>query len=239
MLDFKISEGEGRKQIDMDKRKKAFDQQIPEQSLKRIPYYHQILTEMESQGELFVSSRHLSSFFNVDDTQIRKDISVIGYKGKPKYGYSVTGLRQAIGEFLGINYENTAILIGAGKLGSALSEYPGLAEFGVKIVAILDNNPMKIGKLIGGFNVLPVDSLPRVVRSFEIGIAIITVPKEAAQGVVDRVMDLGIKAIWNFAPTQIKVRPDVIIRNENMAVGVAILSHYLKQQQRSGGHKKS
>jgi len=203
---------------------------IPEQTLRRIPLYHQILAEMQVRGEAYVSSRHLAQFFRIDDTQVRKDVSLIGYKGKPKAGYSILGLKKAIEEFLGINYENTAILIGAGRLGSALSQYPGLAEYGLRLVAIFDNDPARTGTVLGTFTILPMESLQRVVRSFDVGIAIICVPKDAAQSVAGRVVSLGIKAIWNFSPTQLTVPSDVIIRHENIALGLAILSHYLKRR---------
>ncbi len=201
---------------------------IPVQTLRRIPFYHQILAGLEIKGEQFVSSKYLAHFFQVDDTQVRKDVSVIGYKGKPKSGYSVTGLKQAIAEFLGLNYENTAILVGTGKLGSALCGYPGFAEYGLKLVAVFDNDPLKTSQVLGPFTILPLESLPRVIKSYDVGIAIITVPKEAAQEVCDRVVDQGIRAIWNFAPTQLSVPPGVLIRNENLAVGLALLSHFLK-----------
>jgi redox-sensing transcriptional repressor len=203
---------------------------IPEQTLRRIPLYHQILAEMQARGEAYVSSRHLAQFFRIDDTQVRKDVSLIGYKGKPKAGYSILGLKKAIEEFLGINYENTAILIGAGRLGSALSQYPGLAEYGLRLVAIFDNDPARTGTVLGTFTILPMESLQRVVRSFDVGIAILCVPKDAAQSVAGRVVSLGIKAIWNFSPTQLTVPMDVIIRHENIALGLAILSHYLKRR---------
>ncbi len=190
--------------------------------------YYQILSEMEKKGEEYVSSKNLAKFFQVDDTQVRKDVAIIGYKGKPKSGYSVKGLKTAIEEFLGINYENTAILIGTGHLGSALAQYPGLGEYGLKLIAVFDNDPSKIGNVLGPFTILPMESLQRVVKSYDIGIAILTVPKEAAQSVCNRVVSLGIKAIWNFAPTQLSVPPDVTVRNENIAMGVAMLSHYLK-----------
>ena len=212
----------------------AIDHPIPEQTLRRIPLYHQILAEMEARGEAYVSSRHLAQFFRIDDTQVRKDVSLIGYKGKPKAGYSVLGLKNAIEEFLGINYENTAILIGAGRLGSALSQYPGLAQYGLRLVAIFDSDPTRTGSVLGAFTILPMESLQRVVRSFDVGIAIICVPKEAAQAVAGRIVSLGIKAIWNFSPTQLTVPSDVIIRNENIALGLAILSHYLKRRKKEG-----
>jgi redox-sensing transcriptional repressor len=205
---------------------------IPEQTLRRIPLYHQILAEMQARSEAYVSSRHLAQFFRIDDTQVRKDVSLIGYKGKPKAGYSILGLKKAIEEFLGINYENTAILIGAGRLGSALSQYPGLAEYGLRLVAIFDNDPARTGTVLGTFTILPMESLQRVVRSFDVGIAIICVPKDAAQGVAGRVVSLGIKAIWNFSPTQLTIPSDVIIRHENIALGLAILSHYLKRRKK-------
>ncbi|HTO23368.1 MAG TPA: redox-sensing transcriptional repressor Rex [Spirochaetia bacterium] len=208
----------------------AAEHPIPEQTLRRIPLYHQILAEMQVRGEAYVSSRHLAQFFRIDDTQVRKDVSLIGYKGKPKAGYSILGLKKAIEEFLGINYENTAILVGAGRLGSALSQYPGLAEYGLKLVAIFDNDPARTGTVLGTFTILPMESLQRVVRSFDVGIAIICVPKDAAQSVAGRIVSLGIKAIWNFSPTQLTVPSEVIVRNENIALGLAILSHYLKRR---------
>jgi redox-sensing transcriptional repressor len=207
---------------------------IPEQTLRRIPLYHQILAGMQARGEAYVSSRHLAQFFRIDDTQVRKDVSLIGYKGKPKAGYSILGLKKAIEEFLGINYENTAILIGAGRLGSALSQYPGLAEYGLRLVAIFDNDPARTGTVLGTFTILPMESLQRVVRSFDVGIAIICVPKDAAQGVAGRIVSLGIKAIWNFSPTQLTLPSDVIVRHENIALGLAILSHYLKRRKKEG-----
>jgi redox-sensing transcriptional repressor len=212
----------------------AIEHPIPEQTLRRIPLYHQILADMEARAEAYVSSRHLAQFFRIDDTQVRKDVSLIGYKGKPKAGYSVLGLKKAIEEFLGINYENTAILIGAGRLGSALSQYPGLAQYGLRLVAIFDSDPARTGSVLGAFTILPMESLQRVVRSFDVGIAIICVPKEAAQVVAGRIVSLGIKAIWNFSPTQLTVPSDVIVRNENIAMGLAILSHYLKRRKKEG-----
>ncbi len=203
---------------------------FPEQYLKRIPFYHQILAELELKDEDYVSSRYLAGFFNVDETQIRKDIAHTGYKGKPKYGYSVTGLKNAIEQFLGINYRNIAVLIGAGNLGSALIEYEGFKNYGLEIVAVLDNNPDKIGSSVGNFNILNIDALPRVARTYDIGIAILTVPKAAAQAVCNDVMEQNIKAIWNFAPIQLSVNNDVILRNENLAIGAAFLSYYLKQR---------
>jgi redox-sensing transcriptional repressor len=210
----------------------SIEPQIPEQTLRRIPLYHQILLEMQTRGEANVSSKYLARFFRIDDTQVRKDVSLIGYKGKPKSGYSIPGLKRAIEEFLGINYENTAILIGAGHLGSALSQYPGLSQYGLRLVAIFDNDPAKVGNVLGSFTILPMESLPRVVRSFDVGIAIICVPKEAAPQVATRIVSLGIKAIWNFAPVQLAVPSDVVVRNENIALGLAILSHYVKKQKK-------
>lgn len=203
---------------------------LPEQTLRRIPLYHQILSELEQKGEEYVSSAYLANFFRIEDTQVRKDVSLINHRGKPKSGYSVIGLKKAIGDFLGINYENSAILIGAGKLGSALIEYPGLAEYGLKIVGIFDNNPTKIGKAMGSSSILPLESIDRVVNTFNIGIAILTVPKIAAQETCDLAVSQGIKGIWNFAPVRLQAPPDVIVKTENLAVGLAILSHYLKRR---------
>jgi redox-sensing transcriptional repressor len=204
---------------------------IPEQTLRRIPHYHQILSDLEAQGQKLVSSSYLSRFFRVHDTQVRKDVSVIGYRGRPKAGYSVSGLRQAIADFLGINLRNTAVLVGAGKLGSALCGYPGLAEYGLRIAGVFDRDPARVGMPVADFIVQHVDTLPQFLAGLGVGIAILTVPKEAAQSAADLVVGLGIRAIWNFAPTQLTVPPDVSVRHENLAVGLALLSHDLKKNQ--------
>ncbi len=204
---------------------------IPEQTLRRIPHYHQILSDLEAQGQKLISSSYLSRFFRVHDTQVRKDVSVIGYRGRPKAGYSVSGLRQAIGDFLGINLQNTAILIGAGKLGSALCGYPGLAEYGLHIVGVFDSDPAKTGQRVAAFAIQDLSALPQFLSGRGVGIAILTVPKDAAQGVADLAVSLGIHAIWNFAPTQLSVPPEVSVRHENLAVGLALLSHDLKKSQ--------
>ncbi len=149
-------------------------ERVPEHTLSRIPHYHQILLDMELSGSQFVSSGYLSGFFGIDSTQVRKDLALIGYRGKPKTGYSVAGLKQAIAAFLGITIENEAVLIGAGKLGSALIEYPGFHEYGLNIVGVFDNNPDKIGTIISDHSILSMESLPRVVRSYRIQLAILS-----------------------------------------------------------------
>ena len=167
------------------------------------------------EGDVKISTERKKVFQAIQEQKFNKD--------------DIDEFKQKIGDYLGINYQNTAILIGAGKLGSALAEYPGFEEYGLKIVAIFDSDPRRISQSIGDFTILPIQSLERVAKSFEIGIAIITVPKEAAQSVCDIVVSMGIKAIWNFAPVRLNVPPEVAIRHENLAVGVALLSHYLKQ----------
>ena len=204
---------------------------IPEQTLRRIPHYHQILSDLEAQGQKLVSSSYLSRFFRVHDTQVRKDVSVIGYRGKPKAGYSVSGLRQAIADFLGINLRNTAVLIGAGKLGSALCGYPGLAEYGLRIVGVFDSDSARVGTQVAGFTIQHVDTLPQFLAGRGVGIAILTVPKDAAQAAADSMVELGIRAIWNFAPTQLVLPVEVSVRHENLAVSLALLSHDLKKSQ--------
>lgn len=196
----------------------------------RIFRYHQILTELDSRHDRFVSSKYMASILKIDDTQVRKDISLVGFRGKPKSGYSVHELKLSIAKHLGIDCQNAAVLIGAGRLGSALVLYPGFSEFGLKIVAVLDNDPERIGSLIGDFSILPLESLSRVVNSYDIGMAILSVPKQEAQTVCDTVVSLGIAAIWNFAPLRLNVPAHVVVRNENLAVGLALLSHHLKKK---------
>ena len=201
---------------------------MPEQTLRRIPLYHQILIDLEAEGETQVSSRTLAGFFRIDETQVRKDVGVIGYRGRPKTGFSVAGLRGAIGDFLGVNFQSSAIIVGAGRLGAALSSYAGLSQYGVSLVGVFDSDPAKLGSPVGGLKVRSMRGLAGITKRLDVGIAILTVPREAAQGVCDRVVSLGIEAIWNFAPVQLSVAPHIVVRDENLAVGLAILSHYHK-----------
>lgn len=193
-------------------------------SVKRLPTYLDLLRDMQESGRDIVSSNHIAEKLKVDAIQVRKDLAVTGISGKPKVGYYVPALVQAIEEFLGWNNTTEAFIVGAGNLGKALMGYQGFRRHGLNIVAAFDTDPEKVGSEAGGKQVLPLDKLGDLARRMHVGVGIITVPVEAAQAVADAMVKAGIKAIWNFAPVTLDVPPDVAVQNEDLAAGLAVLS---------------
>lgn len=203
---------------------------IPEPTLRRLPLYYQYLKSLAEQGVPSVSSVTIGLELNLDATQVRKDLAVIGVEGKPKVGYEITQVIREISQFLGWNHVNSAFLVGAGHLGSALLGYPQFSQHGLAIVAGFDNDPRKIGTEVYGKMILPLERLPFLAARMGVHIGIITVPAPFAQSVADLMVQGGMKAIWNFAPTSLKVPPSMIVRNEELYYSLASLSRSLAQK---------
>lgn len=201
---------------------------IPEPTLRRLPAYHEYLKRLQAQGKTSVSCTHIGEALRVYSTQVRKDLAVTGIVGRPKTGYDVTELMRAIESFLGWDDRRSAFLAGVGSLGSAILGYRGFQAYGLKIVAGFDSNPDLVGKEIHGKAVLPIEKLAGLARRMHVHMGIITVPAEAAQDVADRMIEGGIFAIWNFAPTSLKAPEGVVIQNENLASSLAVLSKRLE-----------
>jgi redox-sensing transcriptional repressor len=199
----------------------------PEPTLRRLPSYHHLLKRLELRGRAVVSCTHIAAELKLDPTQVRKDLAVTGIIGKPKVGYEVPMLVEAIESFLGWNNVSEAFLVGAGSLGSALLGYEGFKHYGLNIIAAFDTAPAKIGTRIHGRQVLSVQKLPDLARRMHILIGILTVPGEAAQAAADLMVSGGIKAIWNFAPAALNVPDDVIVENQELSAGLAVLSSKL------------
>jgi redox-sensing transcriptional repressor len=167
----------------------------------------------------------------MDDTLVRKDLAEIGVRGLPRVGFRVVEVVNAIRELLDFNHKTRAVIIGMGRLGSAFASYAGFARYGLEVCGLFDNDPIKIGLMTNGLVVLPVARLPLVVGGKGVGIAMITVPPEAAQDVADLAVSAGIKAIWNFASARIAVPDTVFVRHEHIAVGLAELRYNLRRLQ--------
>ncbi|MFN3699034.1 MAG: redox-sensing transcriptional repressor Rex, partial [Dictyoglomus sp.] len=175
---------------------------FPKATLERLKLYHRLLSE---ESKEYVSSEEIGEKLNIPPEQVRKDLSYLEYKGKPKVGYHVKSLLEELNRLFGIDKKVKVIIIGAGNLGSALANYPGFANYNIEIVGIFDKDQEKIGKKVGDLVILSLDFLERVIKRFNVEIGVICVPKESAQEVADLLVKNGIKAIWNFAPTFIKV----------------------------------
>ncbi len=201
---------------------------IPEPTLRRLPRYHHFLMREENSGKKVISCSDIARALNLDPTQIRKDLAVTGIVGKPKVGYEVPALIQALEKVLGWNNVTHAVLVGAGSLGTAILGYQQFNKYGLNIVAIFDSDANKVGQVVHGREILPVGWLPGMARQMRILTGIITVPAEAAQSVADLMVAGGIRAIWNFAPRALTVSADTIVQYEDMFSGLAVLTTRLR-----------
>ena len=204
---------------------------ISKNSLKRLPFYMNYLKEMKLEGRTHISSTVIAKGLSLNDVQVRKDLALVSRTGgKPKNGYEIDELINDIELFLGCRNNNLSILVGVGSLGHALLGYKGFEEYGLSIVGAFDSNEKVIGTLIKGVPVMRMSEITNFCSEKKVNIAIITVPAQYAQEVCDILVEAGIKAIWNFAPTKLDVNDDIIVQNENMASSLAILSRHLNEK---------
>jgi redox-sensing transcriptional repressor len=200
---------------------------IPKAALDRLPIYLRCAVRCLGQGVLLVSSEALAEAAGVNASQVRKDFRYIHQVGTPGVGYDVRSLVYQLEDILGLAKAKEAVLVGAGNLGSALVQYPGFQKYGLKIVALFDADPSKVGTMVGGSPVLSADKLRDLPLRMGIRLGIICTPAEVAQAVANTMVEAGIKAIWNFAPADLTVPPDVWIQNEDLAAHLATLSYHM------------
>jgi len=201
---------------------------IPKATIERLPLYYRCLDKMETFEDIeVVSSKELGGKLGIPSTQVRKDLSYYGEFGRRGVGYDVSGLKKSIGKILGVNRIWPAVLVGAGNLGRALVNYEGFVKMGLKITSVLDADLVKIGNKIGEITVESMKELDTIIKEGNIEIGIIAVPASAAQEVANQLVEAGIKSIWNFAPTRLLVPDEVIVRNEDLAVGIVSLIYHL------------
>jgi redox-sensing transcriptional repressor len=148
-----------------------------------------------------------------------------------RVGFEVCEVCRGIRHVLGFDRTYEAVLIGAGHLGSALAAYKNFARYGLEIVAVFDNDKRKIGGKVAGCTVQSMRSLKPFIRKREIRLAILTTPADVSQEVVDRLVSAGVKAIWNFAPNQVAVPADVLVRNEHISLGLSEIAYHLAQEE--------
>ncbi len=205
---------------------------IPKATVERLPLYFRCLDRLSSYENIdVVSSKELGGKLGIPSTQVRKDLSYYGEFGRRGVGYDVDELKKSIGKILGINKVWSAVLVGAGNLGRALVNYEGFIKMGLKITKILDADLVKIGNKIGDITVDSMKDIGSIVEENNIDIGIVAVPAASAQEVAENMISVGIKSIWNFAPTRLIVPEDVLVRNEDLAVGIASLIYHLSWNQ--------
>jgi redox-sensing transcriptional repressor len=200
---------------------------IPIPTLRRLPLYYQQLLQAHRNGEEYVSSVELGKATGSAPEQVRKDLSFLTGQGKSRVGYETKKLAEIIEDYLGLMDDKEAVLVGAGNLGHALALYQGFAQYGFRIVVLFDNDPMKVNGKVGELKVLPVEKLTNLVERMGIRIGIITTPPQPAQEIAEMMIAGGIKAIWNFSTAHLVVPEDVLVRNVDLSLELAVISHYI------------
>ncbi|MBL7040303.1 MAG: redox-sensing transcriptional repressor Rex [Pirellulaceae bacterium] len=180
-----------------------------------------------------ITSAQIAEALDIDPTQVRKDLGAVGLQGMGRVGFDVCEVCRAIRIMLGFDQKYESVLIGAGHLGGALLAYSGFsagfARYGLHVVAVFDNDRSKIGGKIAELTVKPMKEMKPLIKRRSIRLAILTIPAQVSQELTDRLVTAGVKAIWNFSPTQLTVPPDVLVRNEHISVGLSEIAYHLKQ----------
>jgi redox-sensing transcriptional repressor len=200
---------------------------VPEVVVARLPQYVRILSRLRENGAEVVSSHQLGDRLQVTPAQIRKDLSYFGRFGKQGRGYDVVHLLDRLKEILGLNTQWNVAVVGVGRLGRAILSYPGFTPDGFRLVAAFDGDPAVVGEDVAGLIVQPMDQLDHTVKREAISIAIVAVPVDRTQSVIDRLMDCGVQAILNYAPIAPQVLPGVKIRNIDPVVSLQSMTYYL------------
>ncbi len=199
---------------------------IPLPTLTRFANLYRVLTEAERGGVKHLNSAQLEALSAISAPQIRKDLSLLGDMGKPGVGYEVRLLRKEIGAILRIERGHPYALIGAGHLGRAIANYPGFEEYGFQLKAIFDSDSKKVGQAVNNVTVEPSASMPKRLKSLGVRIAVLTVPKESAQEAVDLAVEGGVRWFLNFAPTNIRVPDNCLVRDVFLTPEFAILGYF-------------
>jgi len=198
--------------------------------VRRLSLYLRFLEQFAAHGQTTISSAELARRGGTTSAQVRKDLSFFGSFGKRGLGYSVTELAAKIRDILGLRRTYRVILVGAGRIGGALVQYPGFRQRGFHVTAIYDKDPHKVGSRWNGLVVRDVRHIEADLAKEPTDIAIVVTPAEAAQDVVDRLVHSGVKAILNFAPVQLAVPADVVVKSVNMALELETLSFSLSNR---------
>lgn len=203
---------------------------IPEATISRISVYSRYLVEVERQGIVNISSGEIAEGVGGTPAQVRKDLAYFGAFGTRGVGYNVHLLNQEIKEILGLSRQWNVILIGAGNLGSALSQYKGFRERGFNILAVFDNDMNKVGLKLNGLPIYAINQMADFIKEHEVTIGIIAVPVDYAQDVADILIDSDIEGILNFAPTVLTVPEEVIVRDVDLAVNLEVLTYNIENK---------
>lgn len=203
---------------------------ISQAVIKRLPRYYRYLGELKDEGIERISSRELSELMHVTASQIRADLNHFGGFGQQGYGYNVRNLYDEIGKILGLDKYHKLVVIGAGHLGQALSNYVNFERRGFHILGIFDSDPILVGKRIRDVYVAPMEELESFIKGNDIDIAVLTIPKTSAVEVAKILVNCNIRAIWNFAHVDLAVPDNVIVENVHLSESLMTLSYNLSRR---------
>ena len=202
------------------------EKEISQAVIRRMPRYYRYLGELLEDGVERISSNDLSKRMNVTASQIRQDLNNFGGFGQQGYGYNVKFLYEEIGKILGLNQKHNIIVIGAGNLGQALANYVKFEKLGFVITALIDVNPALEGVTVRGIKIHMLDELEDYCKDHVVDIAALTMPKEKADAIANRLVNLGIQAIWNFAHVDLDlIDKDVVVENVHLSDSLMQLSY--------------
>ena len=200
---------------------------VPEPTLRRLPWYLSNIKLMKEKGEQYVSSTQISKEINIDASQIAKDLSYVNISGRTRVGYNIDALIEVLESFLGFTNMHKAFLFGVGSLGAALLRDSGLHHFGLEIVAAFDVNPELVGKDLNGIPIFHSDDFETKMKEYDVNIGVLTVPINIAQEITNKMVDGGIKAVWNFTPFRIRVPEDIVVQNTSLYAHLAVMFNRL------------
>ena len=201
------------------------------QGIRRLPRYYRFLTELEAQGVDKISSTKLASVMSSTASQIRQDLNCFGGFGQQGYGYSVTVLREEIGKILGLNNIHKTVLIGAGNLGRAIATHLNFEQLGFKLTAIFEKDEKLVGTMLRGIKVMPDEKIERYVTENDVDTAVLAMPKEAVEKMIDKLYAIGIRNYWNFSHYDIaKKYDDVIVENVHLSDSLMTLCYRINEK---------
>ena len=203
--------------------------EISQAVVSRLPRYFRYLGELKDDGIERISSQELSAIMKVTASQIRQDFNNFGGFGQQGYGYKVEYLYEEIGKILGLHKTHNLIIIGAGNLGQALANYMNFERRGFLFRGIFDNNPALFGKKIRDLEVQPMEELETFVKENEIDIAVLTIPKDSALEVAERLARQEIKGIWNFAHIDLNLSKEIQVENVHLSDSLMKLTYNINR----------
>ena len=199
--------------------------------IRRLPRYYRYLGELLSAGITRISSKELSEKMGVTASQIRQDLNCFGGFGQQGYGYNVEFLYTEISKILGVENGRSMIIIGAGNLGRAIAGYANFAKRGFRLLALFDNNPALVQQTVGSLSVYSMNELERFLKTHHVDIAVLTIPRAAAQQVTDQLANTGIRGIWNFSHMEVVPPPGICVENVHLSDSLMTLSSNIEQMQ--------